>query len=171
MFYYIVIFNLSFHLLDLWLFHMFICLLSKLIALFYDHLNLNWFEFKAISLNSLVKRLYLPLCISNINLLFLWILYVFYCNNWNYLYQFDFFYQDGLFYFQVELLLNSLYNFQVFFLWHTFLCILLFYLLYHYHLLKDSTFFLLIQQMLSWFFHLIHLLLIQWLCSYLKYQI
>ena len=57
------------------------------------------------------------------------------------------FFLDGLFYSQVELLVSSFNNFQnqVFILWHTFLCLLRFYL--HYlHALSNYRFSLFIQQ-------------------------
>ena len=103
-----------------------------------DCILLLSFELKEILLTYSVKTFCLShlklCCIFNIDLLFfinsLWfILYSKY-----YLCQFYFF-QHNLFYSPVKLLLNSIYNFHLsFFLWHTFLCLLLFYLHYS-HLL------------------------------------
>ena len=66
-----------------------------------------------------------------------------------------------LFYFQVGLLLNNVYNLQIksFVMWHTFSSFCFFYF-HHYHLLNSYTFLVSIRQTLSLLFHLIHLSLI-----------
>ena len=126
---------------------------NQLIAFFYYHLDL-----KQIYLFYSVKALHLSLlnvcCIFNIDLFFLM----------NCLWPFLktilvslIFFQDNLFHFQ--LLLESSYDFKVTFsFYYTFF--VLFHLQYH-HLLSKYKFLLLAQKMLSLFFQLIHLLLIQ----------
>ena len=112
-----------------------------------DCILLSSFEPKAILLISSIKTLCPSLlnlcCVFNINLLLLL------NSSWSSLSISFYFYLDNLFYYQAELLLNSFYNFkiQVFFLWHTFLCLLLF-CLDCCHLLSNYKFLLLIQQIL-----------------------
>ena len=125
-----------------------------------DFILLSYFKLGTILLISSVKTLgllLLNLCgIFNTNLLFLM--------NCQSLSISISFLRNGIFFFysQFQLLLNSSYNLeiQVIFLWYTFLCLLLFNL-HHCWFLNSSVFVLLIQQILSRFFHLIHLSLVQ----------
>ena len=87
-----------------------------------DYILLS-FELNTILLISSVETLYFSLlnlcCVFNISFIniSLWILYGFFCRKGNHLYQFYFF-LDGLVYSQVELLLNSSDNFQIFFFFY-----------------------------------------------------
>ena len=95
-----------------------------------------------------------------------WILLILIILIKGHLHQFYFF-LNGLFYFQFELLLNSFFNLEIyiFFLLHIFSLLFLFY--FHYCcLLISYMFLLLIRKTLSWFVHLIHLSLIQLLSTY-----
>ena len=74
----------------------------------------------------------------------------------------SFIFLDCLFHFQVDLLLNNVYNLQIqdFVLWHTFLWPLLF-CFYFCCLLNSYMFLVSMRQILSLFSHIIHLSLIQ----------
>ena len=132
-----------------------------------DFILLLSFELKVILLISSVKTL----CFSLLNICYFlcWfvVLYEFLkiflktiCFNFIFL-------TNGLFYFQFGILLNSFYNLQIllFFLWNIFLCLLLF-CLHRCCLLGSYMFFLLIRQILAWFVHLNHFLLIQLLFKF-----
>ena len=93
-----------------------------------DYILLSSFELKAILLISSVKTL----CLSLLNLCCVFNISLFFTNTFlsslRLLHQFSLF-LNSLFFSLFELLLNSFYNFEikVFFLWHTLLCLLLFY--------------------------------------------
>ena len=110
--------SLIFHSLDYFSFHINMLLSNQLTAFFYHHLNLKqsyWFFSVKILCFSLLNLCF----VFDINLLFLInSLFSFVAKETLYVNLFV----DGLLYSQVELLLNSFYNFQiwVFFLWHNF---------------------------------------------------
>ena len=114
-----------------------------------DHILLPLFELKEILLISSVKTL----CLSNLNLCFVFNINLWFFMNSFYEIFFSIIYVNliiflnFLFYYQVKLLLNCFYNFQiyVFYLWYNFLCLLFFHLRCC-HLLSSYNFLLLIEQ-------------------------